>query len=315
MKNKWTTNSVPKVQWTTNSVPKVHGGFMKKTYDEMYELIVKTATEDERIRAATMEGSAVTPGAVRDKFSDFDITFFVSDIREFTADKDYMKRFGDILIMQTPDDWYMEPYDYSGKRRFAYLTQYKDGNRIDLTFIDVSEIGKETQFNEPRTVLINKDNFPELKDITSKDAFLIKKPGEFEFYNTVNEFRWVSNYATKGLCRQQFYYAKYSLEHLMMNMFMKMINWKVGVLNDFNVTTGSFSKYLSKYLTEDEMRRFEGIFAGGTYEDMWDKIFLMYDYFEELSVFVAEKLKYPLDLEESRNVRDFMQKRRDESGR
>jgi aminoglycoside 6-adenylyltransferase len=310
MGSKWMKN-----KWTTNSVPKVHGGFMKKTYDEMYELIIRTATEDERIRAATMEGSAVTPGALRDKFSDFDITFFVSDIREFTADKDYMKRFGDILIMQTPDDWYMEPYDYSGKRRFAYLTQYKDGNRIDLTFIDVSEIGKEAQFNEPRTVLINKDNFPELKDITSKDAFLIKKPGEFEFYNTVNEFRWVSNYATKGLCRQQFYYAKYSMEHLMMNMFMKMINWKVGVLNDFNVTTGSFSKYLSKYLTEDEMRRFEGIFAGGTYEDMWDKIFLMYDYFEELSVFVAEKLKFPLDLEESRNVRDFMQERRDEFGR
>ena len=262
-----------------------------------------------------MEGSAVTPGAVRDKFSDFDITFFVSDIREFTADKDYMKRFGDILIMQTPDDWYMEPYDYSGKRQFAYLTQYKDGNRIDLTFIDVSEIRKQSEFNEPRTVLINKDNFEELKDITSNDVFFIRKPSEFEFYNTVNEFRWVSNYATKGLCRQQFYYAKYSMEHLMMNMFMKMINWKVGVLNDFNVTTGSFSKYLSKYLTEDEMRRFEGIFAGGTYEDMWDKIFLMYDYFEELSVFVADKLGFPLDLEESRNVRDFMQKRRDESGR
>ena len=289
----------------------VLGGYMK-TYDEMYELIIKTATEDERIRAATMEGSVVTPGAVRDKFSDFDITYFVSDIREFTADKDYMKRFGDILIMQTPDDWYMEPYDYNGNSRFAYLTQYKDGNRIDLTFIDVSEIGKQSEFNEPRTVLINKDNFEELKNITSNDVFLIKKPSGFEFYNTVNEFRWVSNYATKGLCRQQFYYAKFSMEHLMMNMFMKMINWKVGIINDFKVTTGSFSKYLSKYLTEEEMRRFEGIFAGGTYEDMWEKIFLMYDYFEELSVFVAEKLAFPLDLEESRNVRDFMQNRRNE---
>ncbi|WP_051638681.1 aminoglycoside 6-adenylyltransferase [Butyrivibrio sp. NC2002] len=282
-----------------------------KTYDEMYDLIIKTATEDDRIRAATMEGSIVTPGAVRDGFSDFDITFFVSDIREFTADKNYMRKFGDILIMQTPDDWYMEPYDYNGKKRFAYLTQYKDGNRIDLTFIDVSEIGKQTEFNEPRTILINKDGFTELKEITSGDIFFIQKPSEFEFYNTVNEFRWVSNYATKGLCRHQFYYAKYSMEQLMMNMFMKMINWKVGVCNDFKVTTGAFSKYLDKYLTEDEMKRFEGIFAGGSYEDMWDKIFLMYDYFEELSVFVAEKLGFALDLEESRNVREFMKNRMD----
>ena len=95
----------------------------------------------------------------------------------------------------------------------------------------------------------------------------------------------------------------------MMNMFMKMINWKVGIDNDFKVTTGSFSKYLSKYLTEEEMKRFEGIFAGGTYEDMWDKIFFMYDYFEDLSIYVADKLGFSLDLEESRNVRDFMQKR------
>jgi len=282
-----------------------------KTYDEMYDLIIKTATEDDRIRAATMEGSIVTPGAVRDGFSDFDITFFVSDIREFTADKNYMRKFGDILIMQTPDDWYMEPYDYNGKKRFAYLTQYKDGNRIDLTFIDVSEIGKQTEFNEPRTILINKDGFTELKEITSGDIFFIQKPSEFEFYNTVNEFRWVSNYATKGLCRHQFYYAKYSMEQLMMNMFMKMINWKVGVCNDFKVTTGAFSKYLDKYLTDDEMKRFEAIFAGGSFGDMWDKIFLMYDYFEELSVFVAEKLGFSLDLEESLNVREFMKNRMD----
>ena len=48
------------------------------TYEEMYELILKTVREDERIRALTMEGSSVTTGAVHDEFSDFDVTFFVS---------------------------------------------------------------------------------------------------------------------------------------------------------------------------------------------------------------------------------------------
>lgn len=282
----------------------------KKSYEEMYDLIVKTATEDDRIRAATMEGSRVTPGAKRDDFSDFDITFFVSDIREFTRNKDYMKRFGDILIMQTPDDYYEEPYDYDGHGRFAFLTQYKDGNRIDLTFIDVSDIHEQISFDEPRTVIINKDNFSELKEITSDEAFLIKKPSEFEFFNTVNEFRWISNYATKGLCRHQFYYARFSMEFLMMNMFMKMMNWKIGIDNDFKVTTGVFSKYLNKYLSEDEMRRFESIFAQGDFEDMWDKLFLMYDYFEELSIYVADKFGFALDLVESKNVRDFMVERR-----
>jgi aminoglycoside 6-adenylyltransferase len=280
-----------------------------KTYDEMYDLILKTAQEDDRIRAMTMEGSNVTKGAVHDAFSDFDVTFFVSDIREFTSDKDYMKRFGDILILQTPDDYYEEPYDYNGKERFAFLTQYKDGNRIDLTFIDISKIKNQIGFEEPRTVLINKDNFPELKDITSNEVFFIQKPSKFEFFNTVNEFRWVSNYATKGLCRHEFFYAKRVMELYMMDMFMKMINWKVGIDNDFKVTTGANSKYLKNFMTKEEMKRFEGIFAGGDYEDMWNKLFLMYDYFEELSIYVSKKLGFPIDLEESQNVRSFMEDR------
>jgi aminoglycoside 6-adenylyltransferase len=210
-----------------------------------------------------------------------------------------------------PDDWYKEPYDYNGRNRFAYLTQYKDGNRIDLTFIDVSNIKEQTEFNEPRTVLINKDNFEELRDIESKEVFYIKKPDEFEFYNTVNEFRWISNYATKGLCRDEFFYARRAMEVLMMNMFMKMLNWKIGIDNGFNVTTGSASKYLKRYLSEEEMKRFRGLFADGSYEDMWDKLFLMYDYFEELSIYVADKLGFALDLEESHNVRAFMQQRKD----
>ncbi|MBP3198195.1 MAG: aminoglycoside 6-adenylyltransferase [Butyrivibrio sp.] len=281
-----------------------------KSYDEMYDLILKTAMEDDRIRAVTMEGSNVTKGAVHDEFSDFDITFFVSDIREFTRDHDYMKRFGDILIMQMPDDYYAEPYDYNGRSRFAYLTQYKDGNRIDLTFIDVSEIGKQVEFTEPRTVLVNKDDYKELVEITSKECFYIKKPTEFEFFGTVNEFRWISNYVTKGLCRHEFYYARRMMEEHMMNMFLKMINWKIGIDNGFQVTTGACCKYLKNYLTEEEMTRFEGMFSKGDYEDMWEKLFLMYDFFEELSVCVAEKLGFSLDLEESKNVREFMVQRR-----
>ncbi|MBP5669262.1 MAG: aminoglycoside 6-adenylyltransferase [Lachnospiraceae bacterium] len=281
------------------------------TYDEMYELILKTAKEDDRIRAVTMEGSNVAPGAVHDQFSDFDVTFVVTDIREFSKDHDYMKRFGDILIMQMPDDYYAEPYDYQGRENFAYLTQYKDGNRIDLTFVDVSKIKEQESFTEPRTVLINKDHFAELKDITSKEVFSIKKPSEFEFFNTVNEFRWISNYVTKGLCRHELYYAKRAMEEYMMDMFRKMIRWKVGIDHGFDVSTGMNLKYLKRFISEEEMERFAGIFANGTYEDMWEKLFRMYDYFEELSIYVANYFGFPIDLEESKNVREFMKGRYD----
>lgn len=284
-----------------------------RTYEEMYSLIMETAEQDERVRAVTMEGSHTVDGATHDRYSDFDITFFVTDIREFTKGQAYMHRFGDILIQQCPDDWYEEPYDYASRKRFTYLTQYKDGNRIDLTLIDISEIGQQAGFDEPRRVLLNKDGFAELKDIESNESHWIRKPSEFEYFHTCNEFRWLSNYVTKGLCRDEFFYAWYMKEHLMMDMLMKMLNWKVAVDHDFRVTTGSHSKYLKRFLSEAEMNRFRFIFTNGETGDMTFKLFVMYDYFAELAQYVGEKLGYPFDKEESDNVKAFMKQRMDEA--
>lgn len=281
-------------------------------YGKMFELIMKTANEDERIRAVTMEGSNATASDVHDKYSDFDITFFVSDIREFTADKKYMERFGEILIMQCPDDEYNSPYDYSSKNNFAYLTQYTDGQRIDLTLIDVSNIAKQAEFTSDRKVLVNKDNFKELVDITNSKEHLITKPSEFEYFNTCNEFRWISNYVTKGLCREEFYYAKRMMEEYMMDMFIKMMNWKIAIDNDFKVSTGKCGKYFKRFLSEDEMKRFQMMFAGGDYNEMWFKLFFMYDYFAELAKYVADKLGFSFDEKETAAVKAFMIKRRED---
>lgn len=279
------------------------------TRNELYERILQTANDDERIRAVTLEGSAVTNVSVKDEYSDFDITFFVRDIREFLMDKQYMQTFGDILILQKPDDWYNHPYDYNGTDNFAYLCQYKDGNRIDLTLVDVSRIKDQLNFSEPRKVLINKDGFKELKDITTIDAFIIQKPTEFEYLNTCNEFRWLSIYISKGICRQEFYYAKKVMDQYAMDMFIKMLNFKVALDHDFKITLGSNSKYLKNYLNVEDMNRFQNIFSDGNYENMKQKLFLMYDYFDELAEYVGTSLGYPHDREETQNVRNFIAKR------
>lgn len=280
--------------------------------NDVINKVIKEGTENELIRAVTLEGSTVTDSAVHDKYSDVDVTFFVSDIREFTKQKNYMDRFGEILIMQCPDDWYEEPYDYSGKAKFTFLTQYKDGSRIDLTLVDITDMEDQKFFVEPRKVLVNKDGFDVLKDISSGEAFFIQKPTEKEYFDACNEFRWLSNYATKGLCREQLPYVKRMTEVYMMDMFMKMINWKIGIDNDFKVTTGSKSKYLKNYLSEGELKRYTAIFANGEYTDMWFRLFIYYDFFADLAKYVAEKLGFFFDEKETKEVRDFMQNRREE---
>ena len=277
--------------------------------EEMMKLIMDVAINDERIRAVTMEGSRANKNATHDQYCDFDICYIVSDIREFTKDNKWVEIFGEILIVQYPMDWYSHPYNYAGHDNFAYLIQFKDGNRIDLTLIDVCNIDKEQGYREPRIVLLNKDNFKELKQINDESVFYIQKPSEMEYYNTCNEFRWLSVYISKGLCREELYYAKYAYDVLMMEMFIKMLNWKIGVDNDFNVTTGDHSKYLKRFLTLEEMKRFHSVFPNGTYEDIWSKLYVIYDYFAEIAKYVGEALKYNFDAKETEEVRSFLSER------
>ena len=277
--------------------------------EEMMKLIMDVAINDERIRAVTMEGSRASKNATHDQYCDFDICYIVRDIREFTKDNKWVEIFGEILIVQYPMDWYSHPYNYAGHDNFAYLIQFKDGNRIDLTLIDVCNIEKEQGYCEPRIVLLNKDNFKELQQIDDESVFYIQKPSEMEYYNTCNEFRWLSVYVSKGLCREELYYAKYAYDVLMMEMFIKMLNWKIGVDNDFNVTTGNHSKYLKRFLSLEEMKRFHSVFPNGTYEDIWSKLYVIYDYFAEIAKYVGEALKYNFDAKETEKVRSFLSER------
>jgi aminoglycoside 6-adenylyltransferase len=278
----------------------------------MMDLIMKKAIEDDRIRAVTMDGSRANKNAVHDKYSDFDIVYFVTDIREFTNDKSWINYFGDILIVQCADDWYSHPYDYNSHDKFVYLMQFSDGNRIDLSIVDIRNIADEKYNDEPRIVLLNKDNYAELLPINDEKAFYIQAPSQMEFDNTCNEFRWLTLTIAKGLCRDELYYAKYCYDVLMMKMFMKMINWKVGIQHDFKVNTGNHSKYLKRYLSADEMKRFRGIFPSGEYNDIWEKLFRIYDYFHDLEKEVSQYFGFCCYEDETRRVKEFLKQRRDE---
>lgn len=279
-----------------------------RTENEVFESIMKIAEKDERIRAVTLNGSRASKSAVIDQYSDFDIVYFVKDIREFTSNNDWVSVFGDILIVQHSMDWYSNPYDYSSKDKFIYLIQFADGHRIDLSLVDLSNFHKENLNKEPTKVLLNKDNLKDLHDISDESMYFINEPTIHEFLNTSNEFRWMSTYITKGLCRHELYYAKYAYDVLIMEMFMKMLNWKIGIENDFEVSTGSFNKYLKKYISGEDMKKLHSIFPNGEYDDIWEKLFVMYDFFHKIEKSVRTFYNFETDENEIIRVRCYLEK-------
>lgn len=279
-----------------------------RTVDEMMELILSKAREDERIRAVTMEGSRANQNAVHDEYSDFDICYFVKDIREFTKDKSWIDYFGERLILQCPCDWHDEPYDYNSRERYTYLMQFADGNRIDLTLIDIVTIKDELENDEPRLILLDKDGYKELQPVANEEAFELDIPTEREYKDICNEFRWVSLYVAKGLCRDEFYYARHYYEYVA-ELFLKMLDLKIASDHDFKSVTGKHYKYLKRYLSKEELAKIQKVFPSGEYKEMWKKLFALCDYFEEVAEEFGKKMSYAYDAEEGKRVREFIRRR------
>ena len=95
-----------------------------RSEQEMMNLIMDTAKNDQRIRAVIMNGSRVNPNAKKDFFQDFDIIYVVTSIRSFVSDHSWIRIFGDIMIMQMPkSDRLISDIDDGS---FTYLMQFTD---------------------------------------------------------------------------------------------------------------------------------------------------------------------------------------------
>ncbi|HEO7217156.1 TPA: aminoglycoside 6-adenylyltransferase, partial [Streptococcus agalactiae] len=98
---------------------------------EIYNLVLNIANQDKRIEAVLLNGSRANPNVPKDDFQDYDIVFVTNFIEDIISDTNYHKKFGDILIMQKPNE-FRNKTEYNC---FAYLMQFQDLTRIDLRLI------------------------------------------------------------------------------------------------------------------------------------------------------------------------------------
>lgn len=61
-----------------------------RSESEMMNFILDIAKKDERIRLVTLEGSRTNKHVPRDRFQDYDISYFVTDMDSFTSDDGWL---------------------------------------------------------------------------------------------------------------------------------------------------------------------------------------------------------------------------------
>lgn len=261
-----------------------------RTEQEMMELILSFAKKDERIRFVGMEGSRTNVNVPKDEFQDYDVTYAVTDIESFKKDDKWLEYFGERIFMQKPEAMSLFPHELGNW--FSYLMLFKDGRRIDLKLIPISEINLYLSSDKLLAILLDKDkrikNYPTPTDMD----YRIKKPTMQEYDDCCNEFWWVSTYVVKGLCRREILFAADHLNQIVRRELLRMISWKVGIKTGFSLSVGKNYKYINKYIDEDLWNRLLSTYRMDSCENIWESLFICYELFRTVSKEVSEVLDF-----------------------
>ena len=283
-----------------------------RTEQQMLNLILSIAKSDERVRAVYMNGSRTNTNVIKDKYQDYDIVFVVTETSSFISDKNWIENFGEIAIVQEPD-WndvktglYGDQYDSS--RRYAWLMLFKDGNRIDLTI----EIKEETikNFTEDKltVILLDKDNFlPKIPPASDEDYY-VKNPNQDEFTAYCNDFWWCLNNVAKGIARDELPYAMEMFNLVVRRLLNGMIDWYIGTLTNFSVSTGKMGKYYKKYLPPELYVLYTKTYSDSDYNNLWNAILIACKLFKTVALAVSQYFGYKYRQSEEDGIMDYLNK-------
>jgi aminoglycoside 6-adenylyltransferase len=278
-----------------------------RTENEMMNLIINYAKNDNRIRAVYMNGSRTNPNVCKDIFQDYDIVYVVTETASFLRDENWINYFGELLIIQEPD----KNDQACGIQRdfvksYSYLMLFTDGNRIDL-HIETDECMRKRFVSEKLTIsLLDKDHILPAIDPPSDSDYHILMPTEAMYAGCTNNFWWCLQNVAKGIWRDELPYAKGMFERIVRDELDNMVSWWIGSRHDFQVSAGKMGKYFKNYLPASYWSMYEDTYSTADNEPFWDSIFAASKLFRTLAEDVAASLSFTYLIVEDRNMMKYL---------
>lgn len=260
-----------------------------RTEQEMMNLVLYIARQDDCIRIATLEGSRTNINITKDEFQDYDVTYFVNDMKSFITNDHWLNQFGNMIMMQKPEDMELFPAEEKG---YSYIMLFDDYNKIDLTLLPLEELEDYLNGDKLIKVLMDKDSRIKHDIVPTDIDYHVKKPSMREYDDCCNEFWNVTPYVVKGLCRKEILFAIDHLNQFLRHELLRMISWKVGIETGFSLSVGKNFKFIDKYITEDLWKGLLATYQMDSYEHVWESLFKCHQLFREVSKEVAGLLNY-----------------------
>ena len=262
-----------------------------RTEQEVLTQTENWAEENDLVRAAVLTSSRANPERETDFLSDYDVELYVSDLKPFKRNDDWLSVFGHVLIR-----WPYRPRSTNfGEDFITRLILFTDFVRIDFQITDKTEI-KPDNYEDGYKILVDKDNLTESLNQPTFQKYNIRRPSKEEFETLVNDFWWNATYVPKYLWREELPFAASMMGQEIRDKHLRTImEWFIGFQHDWSVNSGLRGRRFKRYLDTKIWSEYTSTFAGADVEENWQAFFNAVALFRKLAKIVGSDLgyKYP----------------------
>ena len=198
--------------------------------------------------------------------------------------------------------------------RFARITQYEDGLKIDFSVWPIELLSKVVAdpvlpdfLDIGYKVLVDKDNLTEGIKPPTYRAFIPSPPDEAIYQDVIGEFFHEATSVAKHLWRGDLIPAKYNLDFMMIyDLLRRMLEWQMEIDHNWDIKLGAYGKGLKKWVRPEIWVELERCFTGANIEENWVALYKTIDLFRKVSVEVSQHLGYTYQYELDRRVVQYL---------
>jgi aminoglycoside 6-adenylyltransferase len=281
--------------------------------DPLIQRLLRWANEKLAVRAVLLTSTRASPTAPLDLLSDYDVILAVEDVRPFFESRAWLSDFGPLLVL------YRDPLMLSyGLERFAYITQYEDGLKIDFTLwtagilpLLAAEPMLPDELDVGYELLLDKDNLAQGLQRPTYRAHIPRPPDESHYLEQIELFFHNATYVAKYLWRDDLVAAKHVFDDIKVGNLRRMLEWQMEIDHSWSLKPGAYGRYLKRYLRPAIWVQLEETYVGPGLEENWRALFKTVDLFRQAAREVGRHLDYTFPADLDRRATAYLQWVRD----
>ncbi len=271
--------------------------------ERLFNKVIAWANAQEAVRVIIVEGSRARRDHATDRFSDYDLNLYVTDVTRFTQDETWIAQLGRIWAMEKET----EPNGICSR-----LVLFEGGQDIDFKLLPIRMLQEFVRqqvlpddYHRGYTVALDKEGITAQLPPPSYHAIPKRRPSEDEFCYAVNVFWFELYHLVKYLHRDELWCVKVRDAGIKRRL-LQMIEWHAQAGHDWDYDTWIVGKYMQMWVDPELWQDFFEIFARFDKADSWRAVCALMPLYERLASETAQHLNYSYPSDIAQAVSQFI---------